>query len=176
MFKENSKSHLFFSPFAANRSPRFGFFSGPILLLFILCLSGCQSIPPLPPANLAEPGWSLRQGQAVWRRKTNAPEIAGELLVAVHPDGRSFVQFTKTPLPFIVAETTSNSWQIQFVPYNRTYSAHGRPPAALFWLHLPRCLAGAPPPKHWKWESLDNGGFRFQNPSSGELLEGYLNP
>jgi hypothetical protein len=145
-------------------------------LPFMLALAGCQTIPTLPPVNLTEPGWAVRQGQVVWRSKADAPEIAGELLVAVNPDGRSFVQFTKTPLPFIVAQTTSNSWQIHIVPLNKTYSAHGRPPARLAWLHLPPCLAGAPPPKKWQWEKLENGGFRFQNPSTGELLEGYLNP
>jgi hypothetical protein len=146
------------------------------LLLFLFVFSGCQTIPTLPPVNLSAPGWNIHQGQAVWRSKKDAPEIAGDLLLATHPDGRSFVQFTKTPLPFVVAQTTSNSWQIQFVPVNKIYSAHGRPPAQLAWLHLAQCLDGAPPPKKWKWERLDNGGFRFQNPSTGESLEGYLNP
>jgi hypothetical protein len=145
-------------------------------LLSGLCLAGCQTIPPLPPVNLSDPGWTVRQGQAVWRRAPDAPEIAGELLVAVNPDGHSFVQFTKTPLPFVVAQTTSNSWQINFVPNNKIYSAHGHPPASLFWLHLPACLAGAPTPKHWHWERLKDGGFRFQNLSTGEFLDGYLNP
>lgn len=147
-----------------------------ILVLCSLVLSACQSIPPLPPVNLSEPGWRLRQGQTVWRRDSKSPEITGDLLIATNPDGRSFVQFTKTPFPFVIAQTTSNSWQIHFVANNKTYSARGRPPARLAWLQLPRCLAGNSPPARWNWTQLDNGGFRFNNPATGESLEGFLNP
>ena len=94
---------------------------------FRLCLR-CHTVPPLPPVNLTEPGWTVLQGQAVWRTKKDAPEIAGELFVATNPDGRSFVQFTKTPLPFVVAQTTTNSWQIHFVPNDKTYSGRGKVP------------------------------------------------
>jgi len=34
----------------------------------------------LPPVSLSEPGWTIRQGQAVWRRYHDTPDIAGELL------------------------------------------------------------------------------------------------
>jgi hypothetical protein len=162
MFKKNSNELRLFSRL--------------MLVIFMLGLAGCQTIPTLPAVNLGESGWNIRQGQAIWRNKKDAPEIAGELLVAVNPDGRSFVQFTKTPLPFVVAQTTSNSWQIHFVPVNKTYSAHGHAPAQLPWLHLTECLAGKPPPKKWRWEQPDAGSFRLQNPSTGEMIEGYLNP
>jgi len=122
MFKKNSINFRFLTGSGGDTSRR-GFFSGLMLVVFMLGLAGCQTIPALPPVNLSEPGWTIHEGQAVWRSKKDAPEIAGELLVAVNPDGRSFVQFTKTPLPFIVAQTTINSWQIHFVPNNRTYSA-----------------------------------------------------
>jgi hypothetical protein len=148
-----------------------------LLLLFSLYLWGCQTVPTLPIVNLSEPGWSTRQGQVVWRSKMNAPEIAGELLVATHQDGRSFVQFTKTPLPFIIGQSTTNSWQIHFVPSKRTYSGHGFPPTRLSWLYLPRCLSGFPPPKFWHWqEHPDNNGWRLENVRTGEFLEGYLSP
>lgn len=175
MFKKNSIIRLFFSPIGAvshRRSALFWF----VLLVFMAGLSGCQTIPTLPPVNLSDPGWTTRQGQAVWRSKKDAPEIAGELLVAVNPDGRSFVQFTKTPFPMVIAQTTSNSWQIQDVRKNRIYSFRGHPPAQLLWLQLPRCLTGGSPPKNWNWERFENGGFRFQNLASGESLEGYLSP
>jgi hypothetical protein len=147
-----------------------------IFFLLLFCQPGCQTIPTLPTANLAEPRWSVRQGQAVWRTKKDAPEIAGELLVATNPDGRSFLQFTKTPLPFVVAQTTAKSWQIQFVPENKTYSGRGTPPKRLIWLYLPRCLAGSPPPKSWSWQRLENDGWRLENQTIGESLEGFLNP
>ncbi len=146
------------------------------LLFLLVYLTGCRTIPTLPPVNLSEPGWKTRQGQAVWRATSTAPEIAGDLMIATNPDGRSFVQFTKTPLPFVVAQSTPEAWQIQFVPNNKTYSGRGNPPARLVWLYLPRCLAGRPPPKSWTWEPLDNDRWRLENRSTGEFLEGYLTP
>jgi hypothetical protein len=142
----------------------------------LLLLTGCQTAHPLPPVNLAEGDWTTRQGQAVWRQRKAAPEIAGELIVATRSDGSSLVQFTKTPLPLVVAQSTSNSWQIQIVPNNKTYSGRGAPPSRLVWLHLPRCLAGLPPPKHWQWQPLENNGWRLSNQATGEFLEGYLTP
>ena len=146
-------------------------------LVFLLGLGGltaCRTAQPLRPLNLAEAGWSTRQGQAVWRSKKEAPEISGELILASHTDGRNFVQFTKTPLPFVVAQSTTNTWQVQFVPNNKIYSGHGQPPARLVWLQLPRCLSGMAPPKPWSWQRLESHGWRLENRLSGELLEGYF--
>src|SRR5213593_2130154 len=70
-------------------------------LVSVLGCGACRTAPPLAPANLSEPGWRIREGQAVWRPKIEAPEIAGELLVATHPNGQTFLQFTKTPLPLV---------------------------------------------------------------------------
>ena len=145
------------------------------LLAFVL-LAGCRTASPMPPVNVREPGWNVQQGQAVWRSRRNAPEIAGELVVAMHPDGRSLVQFTKTPLPFVVAQATIDSWQVQFVPQNKVYSGRGQPPAQLIWLHLPQCLRGGDPPEDLLWRQLANQGWRLENRSTGESLEGYLAP
>jgi hypothetical protein len=146
-----------------------------IFLAFAICVAGCGTVP-MPSVNLSEPGWATRQGQAVWRAKKEAPEIAGDLMVAANPDGRSFVQFTKTPLPFVVAQSTADAWRIQFVPYNKTYSGRGVPPERLIWLYLPRCLAGLPPPESLTWRSLQNNGWHLENRNTGEFLEGYLTP
>ncbi len=151
-------------------------FSALIFAAVLLSFCGCQTVPGLPPVNLSEPGWTVHQGQAVWRSKKGAPELTGELLVAINPDGRSFVQFTKTPLPFFVAQTTSNSWQFEVVPRHKIYSYRGHPPTRLLWPNLPACAAGAPPPKNWDWQRRADGGFLFENSSTGESLEGYLNP
>jgi hypothetical protein len=103
-------------------------------------------------------------------------EIAGELVVAMHPDSRSLVQFIKTPLPFVVAQATLDSWQVQFVPQNKFYSGRGQPPAQLIWLHLPQCLRGGAPPRNLSWRRLENHGWRLENRSTGESVEGYLAP
>jgi hypothetical protein len=161
-------------PLPSNRSCLRFVAAIPVVLL--LLLTGCQTAHPFPPVNLAEGNWITHEGQAVWRQRTAAPEIAGEIIVATHPDGSSFVQFTKTPLPLVVAQSTSNSWQIHIVPVDKTYSGRGAPPSRLVWLHLPRCLAGLPPPRHWQWQPLENHGWRLSNERTGELLEGYLTP
>src|SRR5689334_25019108 len=62
-----------------------------ISFVFLLLLTGCQTAHPLPPVNLAEGDWTTREGQAVWRQRKAAPEIAGEIIVATRPDGSSFV-------------------------------------------------------------------------------------
>ena len=139
----------------------------------LILLTACRTLPPLPPINLAEPGWKIQQGQAVWRPRANAPELAGDLLVASHPDGRSLVQFSKTPLPFVVAQATSNTWQIQFVPRNKTYSGQGAPPRRLIWLYLPKCLAGHSI-KDLQFVRLAEGRWRLSNLITGEVLEGFL--
>src|SRR5258706_6902914 len=144
------------------------------LLLLVLCGSGCATIPPLPPANLKDQVWKVREGQAVWKAKRDAPEIAGEILVATRPDGRAFVQFTKTPFPFVIAQATTNSWQIESPTQNRRYSGPGRAPARLIWLQLPAALTGRPPPKPWSWRRLENNGWLLENGKSGESLEGYF--
>ena len=140
-----------------------------------LALSGCRSLPLQPPIDFSGPGWILREGQAVWRPRAGADGIAGDLLVATHPDGRSVVQFTKTPLPFIVAQRTTNAWQLQFVPRNKTYSGRGKPPARLLWLHLPDGLERCHDHSKFDGGAEPDGRFSFWNLASGESLEGFLN-
>lgn len=145
-----------------------------VLLTAIAMMAACRTVPPLPPANFAEPGWTVRQGQAIWRTGTDAPELAGEVLVATHPDGRSMVQFTKTFLPFVIALRTTNSWQVDFVGKNRTYSGRGEPPARVIWLHLARSLHGTPPPTPFVFAETPEAGWTLVNRLTGEMISGYL--
>jgi len=147
-----------------------------IALLAVWGLSACRTSHPLPPLDLLEPGWRVRQGQAVWFPRQHGPEIAGELLVATHPNGRTFLQFTKTPLPFVVAQTGTNDWQIAFVTDHRTFSGRGRPPKRLAWFQLGRCLAGGAPSAEWKWNYSDDGHWRLENRLNGQWLEGFVSP
>src|SRR5277367_557519 len=143
------------------------------LAAFLLC--GCRMIAPLPPANVSAPGWKRYTGQAVWRSDRHSPEIAGDLFVAINPDGRSFVQFTKTPFPMVIAQTTADAWQIEDPRAKRIYAFRGRPPAGLIWLQLPASLGGKTP-KKLRWTQDAQGEFRLENPSSGEVLDGFLSP
>src|ERR1051325_3282513 len=139
--------------------------------VFLVGAGACRTVPHLAPANLSEPGWAIREGQAVWRPKKEGPGIAGELLVASQRNGETFLQFTKTPLPFVVARTTTNGWQIEFVARHREFSGYGQPPTLFGWLHLARCVAGTAPPPEWRWEKFADDRWRLENRISGETLE-----
>ena len=126
--------------------------------------------------NISEPGWQLRQGQALWKSRRAGPEIAGELLVATHPEGRSLVQFTKTPLPLLTAQVESDRWQIELVPEKRSVRGQGPPPAHLIWLHLAAALAGKALPKELSVTGHADGRWILENSSTGETISGFVAP
>ena len=144
--------------------------------LMCLLLFGCRTVPPLPPADLSQPGWQVRQGQAVWKPNEKAPEIAGELVWAAHPDGRFLLQFLKTPITLVEAQGSNERWQISFPARGRTIrGSRGRSPSErLGWLYLARALRGhdingwtfTRTGEHWK----------LTNSRTGEMIEGYLRP
>ncbi len=158
----------------ANGNPLFPLVAW-LLGCLILLPVGCRTAP-MAPLNLSQPGWKLREGQAVWRSGQRAPEIAGELQLAIHADGRVWLQFTKTPIPFVVAQSSPTHWQIQFVPQNRSFSGPGKPPVRLAWLQLARAISGATAAPVWSWQAKPDGSWRLENPSSGEMIAGYLAP
>ena len=136
-------------------------------------LAGCNTLPPQPPMNLTEAGWVVRQGQAVWRTSTNSAEIAGDLMVAMHSDGRSLVQFTKPPLPLVTAQRFTNGWHAQFFAQKRTYSGRGEPPDRILWLHLPDALAGRHGTTNW-FLARTGEGWHFESLTTDETLDGFL--
>jgi hypothetical protein len=144
-----------------------------LALLGSMTFGGCLTGPPLPKVNLSEPGWNVRQGQAIWRPKKDAPEIAGELLAATRADGSAFVQFTKTPFPFAVAQMSPRGWQIEFPPQNKHFAAPGSPPARIIWFQLADALLGKQMAKGWAWQNSETN-WQLKNSASGESLEGYF--
>ena len=86
------------------------------------------------------------------------------------------MQFTKTPLPFLVAQRTAEGWQAQFVPRHKTYSGRGAPPARLIWLHLPEALEKGQTSDGFRFTTNATGGWRFERRATGESLEGYFEP
>lgn len=137
-------------------------------------LVGCTTLAPLPKVNLQEPGWTMRQGQAVWRLAHGTREIAGDLLLATGPKDSTFVQFSKTPFPLVIAQNDENRWQAEFPPQNKHYSGRGKPPKQIIWLYLARVLAGKPAPRNWTWHE-ENGQWQLENRATGESVEGYFN-
>jgi hypothetical protein len=146
-------------------------------LAFATVLAGCQSLPPQPPMDLSEPGWTIRQGQAVWRAKRGAEGVAGDLLVAMHWNGRNVVQFTKPPMPLVAAQSDTNSWQVQFLAQKKTCSGRGQPPERVLWLQLPISLAtfvASRPETDWSITRDRGGAWQFTNEVTGESLDGFL--
>jgi hypothetical protein len=144
-----------------------------VLLNILLLFTGCRTLPPLPQADLSQADWTVFAGQALFQPNAEAPEIAGELLVATNRNGAAFVQFTKTPFPLIIAQNTSNTWQIEAPVENRRFARNGSPPSRIMWFQLPRALAGSELPPPWHWTPLGDS-WRLENRRTGERLQGFV--
>jgi hypothetical protein len=147
------------------------------LITVAVIVGGCRSIPPQPPMDLSEAGWTIRQGQAVWKPKPGAEGIAGDLLVAMHWNGRNVVQFTKPPLPLVAAQSDTNYWQIQYFAQDKSYSGRGLPPERILWFQLPDSLAhfvSSQRETDWSITRNRGGSWEFTNNVSGESLDGFL--
>jgi hypothetical protein len=143
-----------------------------ILYLFpVLWLVGCKLIPSLPPVDLRDSAWNVIEGQAIWRAKADAPELAGEFLLATNVNHAVYFQFSKPPFPMIVAQATAKGWQLEIPTQGRRYSGPGAPPARIIWLRLPSLLRGAPAPKHWSWARTGDT-WKLANAKTGESIEG----
>jgi len=139
-----------------------------------LALAGCVTAPKLAPINTSDAGWVVRQGQALWRNKVGAPEIAGEIILATNATGRAFIEFLKNPLPLVSAQVTPTQWQIEFVPEKREFSGRGSPPRQLTWLHLLRALQRMPVPEGLELIHTGEGAIRIENKASGEWITLFL--
>jgi hypothetical protein len=124
----------------------------------------------------SQPGWTTRQGQAVWKRDRRAPEIAGELTVVQHRDGRAWLQFAKPPLPFLTARIQPEGWELHLVAQDRRWAAAGRPPDRLVWLQLLLSLQGQSASARWTWRSPTAGDWTLEDLTTGESITGYLDP
>lgn len=147
-----------------------------VACIFVLALLvSCRTPPPLPSIQLSEPGWHLRQGQAVWRPGRGKPELAGDLLFAAHNDGRFWIQFTKTPFPLVTARRDGTVWQIEFQGHH-PFSGKGEPPKRFVWFEVPRIAAEQTPASPWRMEKISKESWRIENPRTGESLEGFVGP
>jgi hypothetical protein len=146
-----------------------------VLLAGLVVLCGCQtSTRTLFTAS--GPGWHVQQGQALWRPKRGFPEFGGDLVLASHEDGRCLIEFDKTPLSMVSAQTTSTHWRISFPQGRMSFSGRGAGPVRFAWLYLPAALAGRPLPPPLRFERKADGGWRLENIDTGEILEGFVSP
>ena len=136
-----------------------------------LLLSGCMTAPALPPVDLSQPGWDVRESPALWRPRRDAPELAGELLVAVHGKDR-LVQFSKQGLPVVTAVVTSNRWQVTSALRAGTHGGRLPAPAGVLWFAVDASPPTTRLERPWR---LDEEGpedrWRLTNTRTGEFLE-----
>ena len=146
-----------------------------VFLASLMFLCGCQtSTQSL--FNAAGPGWRVQQGQALWRPQRGLPEFGGDLVLASDDAGRCLIQFDKTPMAILFAQTTSTNWLIRFPQRQMSFTGRGPGPTRFGWLYLPAALAGKPLPKPLHFEIKADGGWRLENTDTGETLEGFLSP
>ena len=146
-----------------------------VTTVVLMTLVGCSSLPPQPAMNLSEPGWVVREGQAVWKSKPDALGISGRLLVAMHWNGFNVVQFTPTNGPVVSAQSTTNAWRVQFAGQNKLSTGRGKAPERSVWLQLPGALLGnSAEETDWIMTRERGVPWRFKNDLTGESLEGAL--
>jgi hypothetical protein len=138
--------------------------------------TGCRTAANDSLFTASGPGWRVQQGQALWRPGRNYPELGGEVVVASHPDGRCSVEFVKTPIPLVLAQTSSTNWLVEFPPRQMSFAGKGNPPPRFLWLCLGAALAGESLPDDLHFSRKPDGGWKLENTKSGETLEGYLEP
>ena len=146
------------------------------ILALALLSGGCLTSPDRTLFTTNGPGWTVREGQVLWKPAGHHPELAGEIVLAQNVDGRATLQFTKTLLPVMLAQSATNRWLIQFPSQKLGFSGRGRPPQRFLWLYLPRALAGGALPEKISFTRKPDGSWRLANRQTGESLDGFLTP
>ncbi len=150
-------------------------FLSSVILAGLMFLCGCQTATQSL-FTATGPGWHVQQGQALWRPQRGLPEFGGDLVLASDDDGRCLIQFDKTPMAILFAQTTSTNWLIRFPQRQMGFSGRGPGPARFSWLYLHPALAGEKLPGQLHFERKTAGGWRLENSRTGETLEGFLSP
>ncbi|HVM47155.1 MAG TPA: hypothetical protein VMU04_03965 [Candidatus Acidoferrum sp.] len=148
-----------------------------VLWLAALALwTGCRTPKESDLFTTSGPGWRVQEGQALWRPRRSMPELAGDVVMASNSDGRCVVQFTKTPLSVLLAQTSRTNWLIEFPPQHLGFMGRGEPSKRFAWLHLYAALQGDTLPRGYEFHRKPDGGWRLENKGSGESVEGFLGP
>ena len=147
-----------------------------MLLACVTILWGCRTATTTSLFTASGLEWKVQTGQALWRPGHKRPEIGGDLIVARDSDQRCLVEFDKTPISIVTAQTTSNRWLVHFPQQNMSFGGRGAGPTRFLWLYLPTALNGEALPPAFHFERKPDGGWRLENTGTGESLEGFLTP
>lgn len=150
-----------------------------LILLLLLLAAGCASSRPLPPVDFQAPGWTVQESAAVWKPRREAPDLLGELMVAHHPDGSRFVQFSKQGLPIVTAQLTPDAWQITSSLRKGRYGGRRPAPSQVLWFRLESLPPTPTSTSNWRapWELIPDpsGSWTITQTRTGERLEGAAN-
>jgi hypothetical protein len=146
------------------------------VLLLLLGLTACRTARPPAPVDLAEPGWTVQQGQAVWTAARGSEGVAGELLLATRADGSCWVQFSKPPFNLFTAQRVGPGWHIEFQQGHKRYGGPGQPPARFIWFQLAKAAAGQTLDAGWTFTRDSAEHWVLNHAGRGERLEGYFAP
>jgi hypothetical protein len=102
--------------------------------------------------------------------------VAGELLVATRAGETCFVQFAKPPFTLATAQREAEGWSLEIPSPGRRQSGRRPAPKEVVWFALVAALRGEPPGDGWAYEELPQGNWRLTHATSGEQVEGYLEP
>ncbi len=137
-------------------------------------LAGCSG-PRLAPVDLSAPGWRVQEVAAVWRPRREAPELAGELLLAAHPSGERLVQFSKQALPLVTAQVATNGWGLSSSLRAGRFGGRARPTERVPWFQLTNLPPAVPPATSWwRLDTTAEGHWRLTHERTGETLEGMV--
>lgn len=146
------------------------------LVLTAAGLSGCRSTPRPHLVDLAEPGWHVRQGQAVWTTDRGAVGVAGDLVVAVKTDASCWVEFSKPPFNLVTAQARPDGWRISLHSQHIDYRGRGIPPRRFVWFQLAQVIAGRSVACEWQLTHQPGESWLFVHAENGERLEVHLEP
>lgn len=142
------------------------------LMLLAWALVGPACVTrPMPPWDVTAPGWERRGFDALWRPDAKSAEVAGDLLVAEHPDGSRWIQFSKQGLPLVVARSDASGWEIGSPMRKRVFRGAGRPPGRIVWFRVGRDGAEVVADPGWRTSRDGRGGWILERTRTGERLE-----
>lgn len=145
-----------------------------VVLLGAAFLTGCSG-PRLAPVDLSAPGWRVQEVAAVWRARRAAPELAGELLLATHPNGERLVQFSKQALPLVTAQVGTNGWGLTSSLRAGRFGGRNQPTERVPWFQLTNLPpAELPATSRWRLDFTAEGLWRLTDSRTGETLEGMV--
>ena len=144
-------------------------------MMMMLVLAACRTAPPTP-LDLSQPGWRIREGQAVWTAAQGERPVAGELLLAPGPEGACWVQFSKPPFALATARRDAGRWSVERPQLRQLLTGRGETPPDVLWFQLANAISGESVAEGWQFEDLEDGAWTLANPQTGERLEGFLSP